>query len=152
MVLNRLFGLNAPEKLRDDFTVADMFQIVSTMALEFPSFLEAIRGISPNIHIDCEPWGHMDHSDGHCSCRSSDRTAVYVYELAFTHRESISPSSTGNASTHSTRTDERARLGPCLGGGGAARIGAFCLSWAWCLWPSSPGVVCAVEDWLIGAF
>ena len=48
--------------------VAIMFQIVSTMALELPLFLEAleaIRGISPNVHLDCEPWGHMDHSDGH---------------------------------------------------------------------------------------
>ena len=131
-----------------------MFQIVSTMALELPSFLEALeamRVLSPNVHLDCEPWGHMNHSDGHCSCRSSDRMAAYVYELAFTPRESISPSSTGNASTHSIRTDERSCLGPCLGGG-TTRIGAFCLSWAWCLWPSSPGGVCAVKDWLIGAF
>ena len=99
--------------------VAVMFQIVSTMALKLPSFLEAledIRGVSPNVQLDSEPWGHMDHSDGHCSCRSTDRKAAYVYELAFTPWESISPSSTGNASTHSTRTDERLCLGPCLGG------------------------------------
>ena len=59
--------------------VAAMFQIMSTMALELPSFLEAledIRGISPDVQLDYEPWGHMDHSDGHCSCRSSDRTAA----------------------------------------------------------------------------
>ena len=50
--------------------------------LGLPSFLEAledIRGISPDVQLDCEPWGHMDHSDGHCSCRSSDHTAAYVH-------------------------------------------------------------------------
>ena len=59
--------------------VVVMFQIVSTLALEMTSFLEAladIRGMSPNVQLDCEPWGHMDHIDGQCSCRSSDRTAV----------------------------------------------------------------------------
>ena len=100
--------------------MAVIFQIVSTMALELRSFLEALEeiwGVSPNVQLDCEPWGHMDHScDGHCSCQSSDQTAAYVYELAFTPRESISSSSTGNASTHSTMTDERSCLGPCLGG------------------------------------
>ena len=38
--------------------------------------------ISPDVQLDCEPWGHIEHSDGHCSCRSSDRTAAYVHELA----------------------------------------------------------------------
>ena len=45
--------------------VAVMFQIMSTIALELPSFLEAledIRGISPDVQLDYEPWGHMDHS------------------------------------------------------------------------------------------
>ena len=46
--------------------VAVMFQIMSTMALEVPSFLETledIRGISPDVQLDYEPWGHMNHSD-----------------------------------------------------------------------------------------
>ena len=37
-----------------------MFQIVSTMALELPSFLgklEELRGISPNVQLQFEPWG-----------------------------------------------------------------------------------------------
>ena len=54
---------------------AVMFKIVSTMALELPSFLEALedlRGVSPNVHLDCEPWGHVDHDDEHCCCRYSD--------------------------------------------------------------------------------
>ena len=41
--------------------VAVMFQIVSTMALELPSFLgdlEELRGMSPNVQLQFEPWGH----------------------------------------------------------------------------------------------
>ena len=77
------------------------------MALELPSFLEALEdiwGISPDVQLDCEPWGHMDHSDGHCSCRSSDRTAAYVHELALMSRDVAVPSSSGRAVTHSTGT------------------------------------------------
>ena len=40
--------------------VAVMFQIVSTMALELPSFLEELeylRGVSPNVQLPDEPWG-----------------------------------------------------------------------------------------------
>ena len=51
--------------------VAVMFQIVSTVALELPSFLaelENLHGISPNVHLECEPWGHIDHID--CGCQS----------------------------------------------------------------------------------
>ena len=75
-----------------------MFQIISMLALELPSFLEAladIRGVSPDVQLDCEPWGHMDHSEGHCSCRSSDRTAAYVHELALISREVGMPPSDG---------------------------------------------------------
>ena len=46
--------------------VAVMFQIVSTMALELPSFLgelEKLRGMSPNVQLQCEPWGHNNHED-----------------------------------------------------------------------------------------
>ena len=78
--------------------VAVMFQLISTLALELPSCLEAladIRGISPDVQLDCEPWGHVDHSDGHCSCRSSDRTVAYVHELALISRELVMPPSDG---------------------------------------------------------
>ena len=40
--------------------VAVMFQIISTLTLEVPSFLEAIaglRGVSPNVQLYSEPWG-----------------------------------------------------------------------------------------------
>ena len=78
--------------------VAVMFQIISTLALELQSFLEALTdiwGVSPDVHLDCEPRGHMDHNDGHCSCRSSDRTAAYVHELALMPRELMMPPSDG---------------------------------------------------------
>ena len=68
------------------------------LALELPSFLEAladIRGVYPDVQLDCEPWGHMDHSNGHCSCRSSDRTTAYVHELALMPRELVMPPSDG---------------------------------------------------------
>ena len=51
--------------------------------------------MSPDVQLDCEPWGHLDHDDGHCSCRSSDRTAAYVHELALMPRELMMPPSDG---------------------------------------------------------
>ena len=37
------------------------------LALEVPAFLqniENLRGVSPDIQLSCEPWGHVDHSGG----------------------------------------------------------------------------------------
>ena len=78
--------------------VVVMFRIISKLALELPSFLKALTdiwGVSPDVQLDCEPWGLMDHDDGHCSCRSSDRMAAYVHELALMPRELMMPSSDG---------------------------------------------------------
>ena len=64
--------------------VAAMFQIVSTMVLELPSFLEELeelRGMSPNVQLNSEPWGHDNHEDVPCECQTSDRTAAYVHDL-----------------------------------------------------------------------
>ena len=99
--------------------VAVMFQIISPLALELPSFLEAladIRGVSPDVQLDCEPRGHVDHSDGHCSCRSSDRTAAYVHELALMSRELRMPPSDGGGGVmaRSTGTNEQSCVEPCL--------------------------------------
>ena len=58
-----------------------MFQIISTLALEVPTFLQfmdELQGVSPNVQLYCEPWGHVDHRDDNCGCLSSDRTASYV--------------------------------------------------------------------------
>ena len=65
--------------------VAVMFQIISTLALEVPTFLQfmdELQGVSPNVQLYCEPWGHVDHSDDNCGCLSSDRTASYVHGLS----------------------------------------------------------------------
>ena len=66
--------------------VAVMFhdQILSTMALEVPAFLQfmyELQGECPNVQLYSEPWGHVDHSDDNCGCLSSDRTASYVLSL-----------------------------------------------------------------------
>ena len=55
--------------------VAVMFQIVSTMALELPSFLgelEVLKGMSPNVQLNFEPWGHDNHEDVEGPVDSSD--------------------------------------------------------------------------------
>ena len=64
--------------------VAVMFQIVSALALEVPAFLQNIEnlwGVSPDVHLLCEPWGHVDHSGGDCECLSSNRTGAYDHDL-----------------------------------------------------------------------
>ena len=112
--------------------VAVMFQIILTMALELLSFLEAledIRGMSPDVQLDYEPWGHMDHSDGHCSCQSSDRTATYVHELALMSWDVGKPSCDG-------------------GGGGGGGDDSFC--WDWCA--VSCGALLGVGTSWVGAF
>ena len=88
--------------------VAVMFQIVSTMALELPSFLaelENLRGISPNVHLYCEPWGHMNHENINCGCQSSDRTAAYVHDLTINGLGPFHSLDAGVASSCYTRTN-----------------------------------------------
>ena len=44
--------------------VAVMFQIVRALALEVHSVLrdiESLHGLSPNVILPCEPWGHVNH-------------------------------------------------------------------------------------------
>ena len=70
--------------------VAAMFQIISTMVVELPSFqeeLEEISGMPLNIQLISEPWGHDNHEDTECECQSSDQTAVYVHDLSVDKRE-----------------------------------------------------------------
>ena len=72
--------------------VAVMFQIILTLTLEVPTFLKGIaglRGMSPNVQLYSEPWGHVYHSDVNCACLSSDRTAAYVHDLALMPRERL---------------------------------------------------------------
>ena len=88
--------------------VAVVFQIVSTMVLELPSFLaelESLRGVSPNVNLHCEPWGHIDHEDINCDCQSSDRTAAYVHDLTVNGGGPVHSPDAGVASTCYTRTN-----------------------------------------------
>ena len=88
--------------------VAVMFQIVSTMALELPSFLaelENLGGVSPNVNLQCEPWGHTNHENVDCECQTSDRTAAYVHDLTINGRGFVNPPDAGVASTCYTRSN-----------------------------------------------
>ena len=65
--------------------VAVMFQVVCALALEVPEVLLKLRclnGVSPNVVLTCEPWGHIDHCNKGGECLSSDSTGAYVHELS----------------------------------------------------------------------
>ena len=65
--------------------VAVLFQIVCALVSEVPSVLldhEILHGLSPNVTLACEPWGHMDHGGGGCECLSSNSTRAYVHDLS----------------------------------------------------------------------
>ena len=90
--------------------VAVMFQIISALALEVPTFLqniENLRGVSPDVYLYCEPWGHVDHRDGNCDCLSSDQTAVYVHDLALMPWECLTVSEVEDASVHNGESGAR---------------------------------------------
>ena len=100
--------------------VAVMCQIVSTMALELPFFLavlDDLRGVSPNVHLDYELWGHINHKAEQCCCHSSDRTAAYVHDLAINDRELVNSPDTGVASSWYTRTNVHLCIDPSWGRG-----------------------------------
>ena len=83
--------------------VAVMFQIVYALALEVPAILqdiENLRGVSPDVHLACEPWGHVNHRDGRCECLSSDRAGAYVHDLALMPRECLTVPELDDASVH----------------------------------------------------
>ena len=100
--------------------VAVMFQIISALALEVPTFLqniERLRGVSPDVHLYCEPWGYVDHRDGHCDCLSSDRTAAYVHDLALMPRKCLHVSEEEDASVHTEESGARLSHACCMGVG-----------------------------------
>ena len=77
-----------------------------------------LRGVSPNVQLYSEPCGdHVDHSDEHCVCLSSDRTAAYVHELGLMPREPFPSSEGGYASVHTGVTDAQLCRTHCLGVG-----------------------------------
>ena len=83
--------------------VAVRFQIVSVLALEVPAFLqniENLQAVSPDVHLSCKPWGHVDHCSGDCECLSSDRMGAYVHDLALMPLEYLSVTDLEDASVH----------------------------------------------------
>ena len=95
--------------------VAVMFQIVSTLALELPSFLgelEELRGMSPNVQLNFELWGHDNHEDVDCECQASDRTAAYVHDLTVNRRGPVDSPDAGVASTSFTGSEGHLRPKP----------------------------------------
>ena len=93
--------------------VAVMFQIVSTMALELPSFLEGLgilKGMSPNVQLTFEPWGHDNHEDVDCECQASDRTAAYVHDLTVNRQGPVDLSDSEVASNVRPKPDWRKSL------------------------------------------
>ena len=94
-----------------------MFQIISTLALEVPTFLqniEELRGVSPKVQLYCEPWWHVDHSDVNCDCLSSDQMAAYVHDLALMPRECLPVE---DASVHTEESGARMSHAYCMGMG-----------------------------------
>ena len=82
--------------------------------------------MSPNVQLYSELWGHVDHSNAHCICLSSDRTAAYVHELALMPRGLVHVFGRGGCFS-SYRGDRCAVVSYSLPVSGTAGIGAFCL-------------------------
>ena len=99
---------------------AVMFQIILTLKLEVPTFLKGIaglRGVSPNVQLYIEPWGHVNHSNVNCACLSSDRTAAYVHDLALMPWECFPVSEVEDASVHTGESGARMCHAYCMGVG-----------------------------------
>ena len=41
--------------------------------------------VSPDVLLDDEPWGHVDHAGATCGWRSADWTGAYVNAVASGH-------------------------------------------------------------------
>ena len=58
-----------------------MFQIVSTLMEEVPSFalrMRELRGEQPKVQLMDNPWGHVEDCVAKCNCLDTDRTGAYV--------------------------------------------------------------------------
>ena len=72
--------------------LAVMFQILSALVLDVPDAadcLSSVYGISPDVILAFEPWGHSDHTGTECGCRSSDCTGAYVHAIAYDRPTSL---------------------------------------------------------------
>ena len=67
--------------------------------------IREIEGMSQNVQLQCEPWGHNNHEDIDCECQASDRMAAYVHDLTVNRRGSVPSPDAGVASTSSMESD-----------------------------------------------
>ena len=74
--------------------------------------LEHLRGMSPNVYLSHETWGHINHKDSDCECQTSDQTAAYVYDLTTNWRGFVHPSATGSTSEGYTGLNGHSRIEP----------------------------------------
>ena len=79
------------------------------------------RGVSPNVQLSCEPWGHADHIGGDCGCLSSDNSGAYVHALSLIPMEG---SPVPGLEDFSTTTGESCARMSQLSGMGAGRPGS----------------------------
>ena len=84
---------------------------------EFLQNIENLRGVSPDVHLYCESWGHVDDSDGNCDCLSLDQTAAYVHDSALMPRECLPVSEGEDASVHTEESSVRMSHAYCMGVG-----------------------------------
>ena len=66
--------------------LAVMFQILCALVLDVPAVADCLtncHGVSPDVLLAVEPWGHVYHTGIEYGCRSSDRMGAYVHTLAF---------------------------------------------------------------------
>ena len=69
--------------------------------------MHELQGVSPNVQLDSEPWGHVYHSDDNCGCLSSDQTASYVHWLSLMPRGVVPVLEDGDTSVHTEESDAR---------------------------------------------
>ena len=62
-----------------------MFQIVCALALDVPAVAGCVtdfHGISPDVLLSSDPWGHVDHAGVACGCHSlTGRELMFTWLL-----------------------------------------------------------------------
>ena len=102
-------GRHVSDNIDADIRGADLFEVDCRIA--------GLQGVSPNVQLYSEPWGHVDQSDVNFACLSSDRMAAYVHDLALMPRERLPVSEVKDASVHTGESGARMCHAYCLGVG-----------------------------------
>ena len=43
--------------------------------------MRELQGESPDVQLQDDPWGHVEHCDANCACLNSDRMDLYIHSL-----------------------------------------------------------------------